>query len=296
MASSNTKQLERWIQAACLLECLSPKAGNVHPGARFENLAVDDFLYSAGLVAPILAESHQRGVSQTILESVSVTSREVGQNTNLGIVLLLAPLAAVPLSVSIREGIAQVIDSLDVADTERIYEAIRIAEPGGMREVEEQDLASAPSLPVRAVMELAQDYDLNARQYANNFQDVIEFGLSALQDCLVEQSDVLPAIQRLHLKWMAQYPDSLIGRKCGPEVAEESAERAGHVLAAGTQAAFDQFDRWLRAEGNRRNPGTSADLVAASLFLGFREGILSLDRMTPLIKRELKQIERDEMI
>ena len=39
---------------------------------------------------------------------------------------------------------------------------------------------------------------------------------------------------------------------------------------------FREFDAWLRADGHRRNPGTTADLIAASLFAAFRDGILPM--------------------
>jgi triphosphoribosyl-dephospho-CoA synthase len=85
----------------------------------------------------------------------------------------------------------------------------------------------------------------------------------------------------LHLELMACCPDTLIARKCGAEFAIESAHRAEAVLRSVPDAGsvrdaeeFNHFDRWLRADGHRRNPGTTADLVTAALFAALREGAI----------------------
>ncbi len=83
---------------------------------------------------------------------------------------------------------------------------------------------------------------------------------------------------------MAHYPDSLIARKCGPDVAAEAAARAAKVLQAGPppaaayQQAVADLDFWLRSDGHRRNPGTTADLIAAGLFALLRDEIIEPDR------------------
>ena len=81
-------------------------------------------------------------------------------------------------------------------------------------------------------------------------------------------------------KQIAKHGDSLIARKCGPEIAAEARERAMSVIDAGSpgEASYEQalvdLDSWLRADGHRRNPGTTADLIAAGLFVLLREGRL----------------------
>jgi triphosphoribosyl-dephospho-CoA synthase len=86
------------------------------------------------------------------------------------------------------------------------------------------------------------------------------------------------SIVHAHVRQLAKTPDSLIARKCGVEIARESADRAAAVLASGApgdaayQSALATFDAWLRADGHRRNPGTTADLIAAGLFVLLREG------------------------
>ena len=113
-----------------------------------------------------------------------------------------------------------------------------------------------------------------------------ECGIEPLREACEAGLELDSAIVRLHLQFMASYPDSLIARKCGPETARKAAAGAARVLEggwpeAGTEALFTELDNWLREDGNRRNPGTSADLVAGCLFLALRTGIIALPPSGP---------------
>jgi triphosphoribosyl-dephospho-CoA synthase len=125
-------------------------------------------------------------------------------------------------------------------------------------------------------MALAQDRDLIARQYVDGFAVVFDEVGPAILSGLERTGCLEGGIIHAHLATMAKHPDSLIGRKLGAEVARESASRAAAVLAAGWphsdagRKAIDEFDEWLRGDGNRRNPGTTADLIAAGLFVLLR--------------------------
>lgn len=280
MPQNNIEQLTRWIETACLWEVAAPKAGNVHPQASFSDLTYNDFVRSARITAFMLARSH-RGVGKAILDTSKAVRLQVGKNTNLGIILLLAPLISASQEQNLDEAVSAVIDQMTVEDSKQIYEAIRTARPGGMGEVAEQDVAQEPTASIREIMELAADRDLIARQYANNFADVLGFGRDHLQQWWTRCPDSRDtAIVGLHLDWMAHYPDSLIERKCGREMAEEVSRKAAELLDAGwpevpeSAEAFTAFDTWLRSDGNRLNPGTSADLVAACLFVGLAEGTI----------------------
>jgi triphosphoribosyl-dephospho-CoA synthase len=72
---------------------------------------------------------------------------------------------------------------------------------------------------------------------------------------------------------LANRPDSLIARKRGEAVAVEASRRAAEVLAGGEIAGFDA---WLRGDGHARNPGATADLVAAALFVALLDGTIQL--------------------
>jgi triphosphoribosyl-dephospho-CoA synthase len=270
------------VQLACIWEATARKPGNVHRSCDFDDLKYIDFLVSAAAIAPVFDIAPQRGVGETVLQAIQATRAVVNTNTNLGIVLLLAPLAAVPAGENLRTGVAGVLDGLTLGDSRLVYQAIRLALPGGLGQVAEQDLGDEPTLPLRQVMSLAAERDLVARQYSDGFQLVFDEGVPALCQGLERIGSLEKAIIHCHLSWMARHPDSLIARKRGLAEAEEAAQRARHVLDAGGlqsvegRAALAELDAWLRVEGHARNPGTSADLVTACLFVALRQGMLTL--------------------
>jgi triphosphoribosyl-dephospho-CoA synthase len=268
-------------QLACVWEATARKAGNVHRFADFADVTYLDFVASAAAVAPVLRRAAGRGVGETVLECVRATRRVVRTNTNLGIVLLLAPLAAVPDGEELHGGVRRVLAALDVDDSRHVYEAIRLAVPGGLGDAPQQDVRAEPTLPLRDAMALAAGRDLVARQYAADFAEVFE-GAPTLRRALEETGSLEAAIVRTHLHLMANHPDTLIRRKRGTEEADESARRARQALDAGWpqrpegRDAFAALDAWLRAVGHQRNPGATADLVTACLYLLLRDGSLPL--------------------
>lgn len=279
------------IEWACALEVLAAKPGNVSPGREFKDLCVADFLLGGLAIAPILSRTAELGVGKAILESVRASKEMTRSNANLGIILLLAPLCAAdaPNGPTPR-GVRGVLDSLTVEDARLAYEAIREARPGGMGNVEQQDIQSEPTVTLLETMRLAADRDSVARMYVNGFQEVFELGPSSLEAAIVSGRGLEEAIVWCHLQWMAWRPDTLIERKVGVTTARESQQRAQNVMDAASRKEepgaktpspgflssreIVDFDAWLRADGHNRNPGTSADLVAASLFVAIRGGKL----------------------
>ncbi len=283
-------QLARQIRVACILEATARKPGNVHPQARFQDLAYADFVRSADAAAPWLARAAELGVGRSVLHAVEATQAAVGRNTNLGLALLLAPLAAVPPESPLGKGIEPVLHALTVTDAVHVYRAIRCAAPAGLGRVAEQDVSREPTETLRGVMSRAAERDLIARQYACSFEDVLGFGLTTLREWWERCSSApqvppewapLPrwegAVLGLSLSLLACWPDSLIERKCGRSTALEASAYASRVLQAGWPEhaagweALAAYDQWLRSDGHRRNPGTTADLVGAVLFAALRE-------------------------
>jgi len=265
------------------MEVMSPKPGNVSPGSEFANASVADFLKSAHAIAPILATASERSLGATVLEAIRVTRNVVNHNTNLGIVLLLAPLAAVPRHRSLRDGISTVLNSTTLEDSRLVYEAIRTAQPSGLGEAGEQDLNDEPTLNLLECMKLAADRDLIAAQYASEFHDVLTTGQNFLTECSELAVSQPQQISMLAVRLLAEFGDSLIARKCGVEMSDVVREKARSLLDSGwpmqhdTVKQFAAFDAFLRADGNRRNPGTTADLVAGILFAALRDGLMTAD-------------------
>ncbi len=259
------------VTLACVWEATAAKPGNVYRGADFDDLTYPDFLTSAAIVGPILEQVSDHGVGATVLRAVKATRLATGTNTNLGVLLLLSPLAACGPKLT-RLDLADVLARLTVNDTHSVYEAIQWAQPGGLGNVDEADVhAAAPAdLELVQAMRLAADHDLIARQYTNRFEQVFLIA-SRLGFELSEGIPVNDAIVAVFLRQLSEHPDSLIGRKCGADVARQVSERATAVLATADRARYHaavaDLDFYLRADGHRRNPGTTADLVAAGLYV-----------------------------
>jgi triphosphoribosyl-dephospho-CoA synthase len=264
-----------------MLEVTARKAGNVHRERDFADTHFLDFLLSAAAIAPAFDRAASVSVGQTILDAIAATRRWTQTNTNLGIVLLIAPLAAVPAKEPLASGVEAVLDGLTVEDARLAYRAIRLAQPGGLGQAADQDVVTEPTLSLTEVMRLAAERDLVALQYVTGFEAVLKLGLPALERGW-KPHGWERAIQLAHLRLLAAYGDSLIARKCGAAMAEEARRRAADVLGRGFpdhvegDPAFRELDNWLRADGNRRNPGATADLITACLFAGLRQGTLDM--------------------
>jgi len=265
---------------ATIMEATAPKPGNVHRGSDFEDLSYPDFVVAASLVGPRLDADAALPVGQTILHAVQTTRVAVGTNTNLGTLLLVVPLAKVPRDVPLASNVGAVLRRLTREDARQVYAAILHANPGGMGKVDEADVAAEPPADLIAAMRLAAERDRVARQYATDFADIFETVVPLMAAAVEQCPDLLAAIVHVHVQLMARFPDSLIARRCGKEVAAQSAIRAQRILDSGKPGddvydyGLSDLDFWLRADGHRRNPGTTADLVAAGLFVALRDGII----------------------
>jgi triphosphoribosyl-dephospho-CoA synthase len=260
-----------------LWEVTSRKVGNVHRYRDFAGTTYLDFALSAAAIAPFVIPHDYTGIGRRVYWAVEATRRCSGQNTNLGIILSLTPLAFASAIGEIH-GAWRVIRDATVEDTRWLYRAIRLANPGGLGDAPEQDVRDEPTVTLLEAMKLAADRDLIARQYANGFADVFDFGVPAFLAGFERFGCVEAAVVDCQLRWLAEYPDSLIARKNGPAVAEDVRRRAakvmwlGGVATAEGRAAGVTLDRHLRSDGNKLNPGTTADLITACLFVALREG------------------------
>jgi triphosphoribosyl-dephospho-CoA synthase len=271
-------------QLACLLEASAAKPGNVSPFASFRDATYEDFLASAAAIGPALAAAGEQPLGATIRAAVEATARWTPSNTNLGLVLLLAPLARAALRgegekrESLRAALAATLADTTVTDARDAYAAIRLAAPGGLGRAGEQDVAGAPTASLRDVMALARDRDAIAREYATDFRTTFEVGAPALRCARSDGMAWGNAVVEAYLTLLAASPDTHIARKLGTEAAVAVQRRARAVLDAGgvrTAAGRDStaaFDRELRDDGNTRNPGATADLTGAAIYVVLLEG------------------------
>jgi len=319
-------------QRACILEVDAPKVGNVNRFHDFEDTSLEDFHFSALAIGRPFGYIEQQGVGKTIAEAVKATREVVATNTNLGIVLLLAPLgmawcrgvshtatsrensgfedtaarrfnpcedsvfvARISPSCRIQDSefgkqeqsfvqalkreIKDVLKGLSAEDTYYVYQAIRLASPKGMGEVQQYDVwrEDIPRIPLLEAMRPAANRDLIAQQYNDDFALVLGAGYETL-NCALAQGLALPqAIAHTHLILLSMEQDSLIKRKLGEDRSKEVQKRAlfvreqGGWLTRKGRKEVQEFDLWLRQEGHRLNPGTTADLMAAIIFVHLLE-------------------------
>ena len=150
-----------------------------------------------------------------MLDAVEATRRVVSTNTNLGMILLLAPLAAVPTGTDLAEGVERVLAATTVDDARQVYRAIRLAPRAAWATSADQDVADEPTVTLREAMALAADRDLVARQYANGYREVLHEALPASEDALAAGQPLETAIVTAYLDLLSRHPDSLIARKAG---------------------------------------------------------------------------------
>jgi triphosphoribosyl-dephospho-CoA synthase len=268
-------------QLACLLEASAPKPGNVSPFASFRDATYEDFLASAAAIGPAFAAAGERSLGATIRAAVEATTRWAPSNTNLGLVLLLAPLARAALRPgrkSLRAQLAATLTDTTVADARDAYVAIRSVAPGGLGRANEQDVAGTPTATLRDAMALARDRDAIAREYATDFETTFEIGAPGLRRALSDGLAWREAVVEVYLALLAASPDTHIVRKLGTDAGVTVQRRARAVLDAGgvrTMAGRDAtaaLDRELRDEANTLNPGATADLTGAAIYVVLLEG------------------------
>jgi triphosphoribosyl-dephospho-CoA synthase len=269
--------IEHQVQLACVLEASAAKPGNITPAHDFSDATYVDMLRSALALGPVFARpaALRRSVGELIADGVAATQRVTSANTNLGIVLLFAPLVRAQVTrredEALRPAIERILAGLDVADAAAAFAAIARAEPGGLGEVSEHDVRTPARVSLREAMAAAAHRDSIASEYATGYAIVFDTGLPLLLETLREGTSTLQAIVSLHVGLLASHPDSLIARKAGAAAARAVSEAAREVRD-GT-GSLEDFDRSLRREGGRLNPGATADLVAATLLAGLLTGV-----------------------
>ena len=268
----------RW---ACVLEATAPKAGNVFPGMAFGDLCYRDFVLAADIASDAMADDDSP-ISSRVLNAVRRSVAETGTNVNLGILLLLGPLvgadealgrpaAGVDRLECWYPAVADFLVGIDGEDGKRIFQAIAGSLAGGLGVAAEQDVhaASPDEINLIEAMRLAAHHDRIARQYSCGFRDLLDNVLPVVAAEISSVGDVLSGIASAHLRLLSTEPDSLIARKRGREVATAVQKRAAK-LCPHDASDLAEFDGYLRDHEHSLNPGTTADLIAASLYLLLR--------------------------
>ncbi|HTT08899.1 MAG TPA: triphosphoribosyl-dephospho-CoA synthase [Gammaproteobacteria bacterium] len=273
MKSLSPDQVQAVVREACNADVQAFKPGNVSVDSAGHRMQAEHFLHSADLVAPVLARPDLT-VGQRIEQAVDLTMAQVGCNTNLGIVLLLAPLAQAALlrfsTDDFQERLGRVLRALTQTDAAAAYRAIRQASPAGLGHHSQQDVGMEPEVTLLEAMQLAADRDQIARQYAQDYADIFTLGVTALKEGWARGWGREWGAVACYLAFLSRIPDTHICRKYGREVAEMVRQEAAGVetdfkACENSTTAYNKllsFDNKLKQGGY--NPGTSADLTVAS--------------------------------
>lgn len=278
----SAEEVAQAAQLACLLEVSAPKPGNVSPGRHFPDARYEDFLASAVALGEPLLGAGRRPIGATVRLAVEATARWTRSNTNLGIVLLLTPLARAAVGLEtqekgarrhFRDSVRRVLEATTVEDAREVYAAIRRAAPGGLGHADEQDVANEPTRPLLDVMRLAAGRDGIAREYATSFETTFAIGVPALEDARGAGLSWGEAVVETFLRLLAAADDTHVARRGGAALAGEVSRRARVALDAGGvrseagRRAIHDMDVALRDAAHLGNPGTTADLTAAAIFV-----------------------------
>ncbi len=268
-----TRAIAGAFEQACLTELQALKPGNVHVFADGHGMVVEDFVRSAHAAATVIALPGLT-TGQRIFQAVEATWEAVGCNTNLGIVLLSAPLIqAAERGVSLQE----VLDELTVEDAEYAFRAIVRATPAGLGESPRHDVHEKPSVSLLHAMQEAAPRDWIAYQYASGFRDVWRFGVHRYRESILRWDNAAWAATAVYLGWLARQTDSHVQRKYGVAVAEDLRHQAflhekSFLSCDNPKNYMGELLRWdARLKQAGINPGTSADLTVAVLFLASDE-------------------------
>jgi triphosphoribosyl-dephospho-CoA synthase len=259
---------------ACELELQAFKPGNVSIYADGHAMCVQDFRVSAQVSAANLCNP-DFSLGEKIYYAVQATREVVGCNTNLGIILLCAPLlqaaAACNRHLTLKQSLAKVLDNTTVADADWVFKAIALAAPGGLGESDEQDVHSAPTLVLREIMQIASHKDRIALQYVTNFKDVFDFGVLRYNEGFNRWGKKDWSAVWVYTGLLSQYPDSHIERKYGDRYSELVTTRMQGLDAAldnsskpeRLETLFQDVDEEFKLKGI--NPGTTADITVATI-------------------------------
>ena len=278
-------------ELALLLEVAgTPKPGNVDRHRDLGELRFEQFLAgSVGSARGLRMAAAGAPLGRAFERAVSGMSRQSGGNTQFGCLLLLTPLVSVAargdLSAAAVEARCRATTVDDAVAFYRAFEHVDVAvgePPEGADQLDARRGSDAePALrdrgfTLRNVMALSADPDegvpdTNAQEWVEGFPRTF----AAAEELLADGGSPLDRAARCFLRELASEPDTLVATKHGPETAREVQERAAVTLTAvreeGSLAPAESLAEAFVSEGI--NPGTTADRVAAALFVALERGL-----------------------
>ncbi len=256
------------------------KPGNVSVYADGHDMTVADFRLSAKVSAgPLCNPDYSLG--EKIYYAVKATREVVGCNTNLGIILLCAPLVQASShkksDLTLRQAVSKVISDATIQDADWVFKAITLASPGGLGSSDEQDVNEQASVTLLEAMQIASEKDRIALQYLTGYKDIFNFSVLRYNAGFNRWGDRNWAAAAAYVDMLSQFPDSHIERKYGDQysemVATKMAQLSDELLKTDNpeqiKSLFFCLDQELKFYGI--NPGTTADMIVATVLTAFLE-------------------------
>ena len=270
-------------QRACEIELQAFKPGNVSVYSPAHDMTVEDFILSAAVSADSVSNPAY-SLGEKIYYAVKATRDAVGCNTNLGIILLAAPLMQAyyqrQTGQSLRDSLQVVLANTTLQDAEWAFKAITLAAPGGLGKSEQQDVNQTPEVTLLQAMQIASPKDRIALQYTNGFKDIFDFSVLQYNRAFVLSGESSWSALSVFAELLAKFPDSHIERKFGSQYSEWiAAEMATLCEALNNAGTLDELMPMLHRldqtfKAKRINPGTTADLTVATLLVVFLEKLI----------------------
>ncbi len=273
-----SKQLAKAYKTACMAELQALKPGNVHAFADGHGMTIDDFIKSADVTAEIVARADMR-VGERIFYAVEATKQAVGQNTNLGMLLLCVPIIDAASHMredrSLAECLKGTLAVLNVEDARMAAKAVLRANPAGLGQVSQHDVHDEPHVTLLELMKAAENRDRIAWQYAHDFEDVLQFGVTRYADAMLKWGNPAWSATAAYLAFLTRYPDTHVRRKYGDVSAQALMLEAAdieqlHCTSDNPKLVQKKLIDWdvsLKQRGI--NPGTSADLTVATILASY---------------------------
>ena len=279
------QQLSKLYQQACEMELQAFKPGNVSVYADGHDMTVADFRISAKVSADALC-NRDYSLGEKIYYAVQATKTAVACNTNLGIILLCAPLiqamSVIKPGITLKQALHQVLLTTTIEDADWVFKAIMLASPGGLGRADNQDVAEKPSITLTEAMRLASHKDRIALQYVSDYQDIFDFAVPIHYNAVRKSTHLEWAAVSVYAALLSHFPDSHIERKYGKQYSEMVAARMSNVSSELSKAEMPEqilpllysVDQEFKAKG--LNPGTMADMTVATVFTVFLEEVINL--------------------
>ena len=289
----DSKTIAQIAQIASVLEVSGyPKPGNVHRTRDFHDMVFEDFLISGIAIGDTVKSlcDHTKNnkndlskinLGEYILKGVLQTDKWVKNNTNLGIIMMIMPIAASASICSnfddLSEKVNEILKATTVSDATYLYKAINIADAGGMGSQNEYDVTNDDAIreleknkqTMFDVLEISASWDSLANELTSSMQVTFKIGFPTFHK-LKNKYSLNDATLETFLTILSQVPDTLISRKYGIKKAREVSSKGKNVLNSNKDEFLNNlnvFDNYLFE--NKYNPGTTADLTAASIMISY---------------------------